>query len=300
MNNSPLRIVAGRFATGNIAAGKIAAAIFLLLASVPAALAQSRGQEPPSGKERGRRMNTRREQRPESAPQFDLMSLEMRFEHRLVKGAPYSATAVTEAVQILADGTRITNKTTATIARDGEGRTRREQMLKIAGPFVVNGDLPRLIFINDVVAGLQYVLDARSQTARKQFSPNRQPPGQPPFKPASSKTEALGKQTIEGVEAEGVRSTVTIPIGQIGNDRPIEIVSERWESPELQVVVLSKHKDPQLGETTYRLTGINRGEPAKSLFEVPANYAVIEDRMRNRRGNLRPLRGRRPEGIRFE
>jgi hypothetical protein len=245
-------------------------------------------------------MSTRRVQRPESASQFDLMSLEMRFDHRLVKGAPYSATAVTETVQVLADGTRITNKTTATIARDGEGRTRREQVLKIAGPFVVNGDLPRLIFINDVVAGLQYVLDARSQTARKQFSPNRQPPGQPPFKPAPGKTEALGKQAIEGIEAEGVRTTVTIPTGQVGNDRPIEIVSERWESPELQVVVLSKHKDPRLGETTYRLNNISRIEPARSLFEVPSDYTLVEDRMSNRRSKPRMPRGRRPEGIRFE
>lgn len=278
---------------------KIAAVLFLLLANVPATLAQSRGQEP-TGTGRGRRINLRRVQRPEPAPQFDLMSLEMRFDHRLVKGAPYSATAVTETVQVLADGTRITNQSTAAIVRDGEGRTRREQTLKIAGPFVVSGDLPRLVFINDVVAGAQYVLDARSQTARKQFSSSGRTSGQPSFKPASGKAEALGKRTIEGVEAEGMRSTVTIPTGQIGNDRPIEIVSERWESPELQVVVLSKHKDPRLGETTYRLTGIIRGEPAKSLFEVPANYTVVEDRKPNRRGVPRMQRGRRPEGIRFE
>jgi hypothetical protein len=279
---------------------KVTVALFLLPANIPAALAQTRGQEPPPVVERGRRTSTRRVPRADTAPQFDLTSLEMRFDHRLVKGAPYSATAVTETVQMLADGTRITNKTSASVARDSEGRTRREQTLKIAGPFVVNGNSPRLVFINDVVAGVQYVLDTRSQTARKQFVLDRQPPGQPPFKPASGKTEALGKQTIEGVEAEGVRSTVTIPTGQIGNDRPIEIVSERWESPELQVVILSKHKDPRLGETTYRLSGINRGEPAKSLFEVPADYSVVKDRMRNRRGNPRPPRGRRPEGIRFE
>jgi hypothetical protein len=79
---------------------------------------------------------------------------------------------------------------------------------------------------------------------------------------------------IEGVEAEGTRSTVTIPVGKVGNDRPIEIVSERWYSPELQVVVLSKHSDPFAGENVYRLTNITRGEPAASLFEVPADYTV--------------------------
>src|ERR1043165_881945 len=88
--------------------------------------------------------------------------------------------------------------------------------------------------------------------------------------------EQLGKQIIEGVEAEGTRTTVTIPAGDIGNERPIEIVSERWYSPELQLVVMTRHSDPRTGETTYKLTNINRAEPAKTLFEVPAGYTVKE------------------------
>lgn len=92
-------------------------------------------------------------------------------------------------------------------------------------------------------------------------------------------TEQLGKQNIEGVEAEGTRTTITIPAGEIGNDRPIEIVNERWYSPELQLVVMSKHSDPRSGETTYKLTNINRSEPSKSLFEVPAGYTVKEMQM---------------------
>ena len=89
-------------------------------------------------------------------------------------------------------------------------------------------------------------------------------------------TEQLGKQTIEGVEAEGTRTTTTIPAGEIGNERPIEIVSERWYSPELQLIVMSRHSDPRTGETTYKLTNINRAEPAKSLFEVPAGYTITD------------------------
>ena len=88
--------------------------------------------------------------------------------------------------------------------------------------------------------------------------------------------EQLGKQMIEGVEAEGTRTTLTIPAGEIGNERAIEIVTERWYSPELQLVVMTKHSDPRNGETTYKLTNINRAEPAKSLFEVPAGFTVKE------------------------
>jgi TonB family protein len=89
-----------------------------------------------------------------------------------------------------------------------------------------------------------------------------------------AKAESLGKQNVEGVEAEGTRSTVTIPVGEIGNERPIEIVNERWYSPELQTVVMTRHSDPRIGESSYRLTNIDRSEPAKSLFEVPADYTL--------------------------
>ena len=93
---------------------------------------------------------------------------------------------------------------------------------------------------------------------------------------ANEKKEDLGKQMIEGVQAEGTRTTVTIPAGEIGNERAIEIVSERWYSPELQLVVMTRHSDPRIGETTYKLTNINRTEPAKSLFEVPSDYTIKE------------------------
>jgi hypothetical protein len=91
---------------------------------------------------------------------------------------------------------------------------------------------------------------------------------------ANEVKEDLGKQIIEGVEAEGSRTKVTIPAGEIGNERPIEIISERWYSPELQLVVMTRHSDPRSGETTYKLININRGEPAKTLFEVPADYTI--------------------------
>jgi len=93
---------------------------------------------------------------------------------------------------------------------------------------------------------------------------------------ANEVKEQLGKQIIEGVEAEGTRTTVTIPAGEIGNERAIEIVSERWYSSELQLVVMTRHSDPRMGETTYKLTNISRADQPKSLFEVPAGYTVKE------------------------
>jgi hypothetical protein len=97
--------------------------------------------------------------------------------------------------------------------------------------------------------------------------------------PGQRKTESLGTQTIEGVSAEGTRSTITIPAGEIGNTLPLEIIDETWYSSELQINVMTKHRDPRSGENTYRLTNISRSEPDRSLFEVPADYTVSEGKM---------------------
>jgi hypothetical protein len=282
---------------------------------------------------------------------FVFVSSEMNFDGKLVKGAPYSAQAVTETTQTLGDGNRIINKSAAALYRDSEGRTRREQSLRALGPFATAGEPSQTIFINDPVAGANYSLDSRSMVARKmlpmkfEFKFDKTPDGissvgvastsasRPPLPdrievntgvfvgpaPVASqrattrvcegvgcnpevfinttppggegggtviqwhggpekrgKTESLGKQTIEGVEAEGTRNVTTIPAGEIGNERPIEIVFERWYSPELQTVIMTRHIDPRFGETSYRLTNISRDEPARSLFEVPAGYTIKE------------------------
>lgn len=93
-----------------------------------------------------------------------------------------------------------------------------------------------------------------------------------------SKKESLGKQNIEGVECEGTREITTIAAGEMGNELPINITTETWYSPELQVTVLRKFNDPRYGEDTYRLTNINRAEPSKDLFVVPSDYTVKEGR----------------------
>jgi len=255
------------------------------------------------------------------------------FGGKVVKGAPYSAEAVTETIQTLGDGNRIINRITSMLYRDSEGRTRREQSLKGLGIFGSGEEPFQTIFINDPVGGVTFALDSRSHTAHKsmpfrfelngkkgeQFefkvapgtaaasgnvivtAPLAGMPGtratHPPVDQFTLRTETgvgetfvfrtkpnhanevkeqLGKQNIEGVEAEGTRTTVTIPAGEIGNERPIEIVSERWYSPELQLVVMTRNSDPRTGETTYKLTNINRAEPAKSLFEVPSDYTIKE------------------------
>jgi hypothetical protein len=215
---------------------------------------------------------------------LDFASVELLGGGRVVKGLPYTADAVSESTQTLGDGTSISRKSTMAVARDGEGRLRRERIIDSIGPFTAGDGRRTLIVIDDPTLGSHFVLDLENKTARKIRNP--QPPpggGRPPGdidnqrgEFADGKVESLGTKSIEGVEAEGTRATVTIPVGEIGNDRIIEIVSERWFSPTLQAVVLSKHSDPRMGDTVYRLTNIKRIEPDAALFKIPADYKVIE------------------------
>lgn len=224
-----------------------------------------------------------------------------------VAGAPYSAEAITERVQTLADGNRIVQTTSSTVARDSQGRVRRDESLALALPGT-KGDAPKFETIDDPVAGLHWTLDPQAKTAIKMPAARRSsalfasvlpPPG--PERTwfyssgtpgsqitiqtltkhkAEEDTEAsrvdLGTQTIEGVPAQGTRVTRTLPAGTVGNEQPLNIVTETWYSPELKVLVMSKAEDPRMGTTTYHLSHIQRSEPSSNLFEIPSDYAIKE------------------------
>ncbi len=271
---------------------------------------------------------------------------------KVVKGAPYSAEAVSESVQVLADGNKITRSSTTKMYRDGEGRTRREGAGGggfVSGVGVGSGmgigsggggggavsaasgvitPVPPgnftmfygfdTISIFDPVAGIRYSLNPSNKTARSfsvkdtlvpggvyvsgqtipgaaksqiesgivtsiatNASPKAQAitvmPGMYSYTTDAGKTESLGTKTFEGVEAEGTRVVTTIEAGKIGNERPIEIVYERWFSKELDLTVYSRHYDPRFGEQIYRLTNIDRSEPDRSLFTVPSDYKITAE-----------------------
>src|SRR5215475_12030497 len=203
---------------------------------------------------------------------------------KTVTGAPFTASAVSESNRTLADGTKISQKVQSTLYRDAQGRVRKETTLPAIGPLAASGTPKSLVFIHDPVANTAFALDVNKKIAHKlpqhpnAANANKTPkehPGHPDN--ANVTKESLGTQTINGVAAEGTRYTRTIPAGGIGNDKPISIVREVWYSPDLQMVVQSKHSDPRSGDSTYSLTNIQRAEPAATLFAVPADYTVKQE-----------------------
>jgi hypothetical protein len=233
-----------------------------------------------------------------------------------VQGAPYSATITTESVQTLADGNRIAMKTAGFVARDSLGRTRQQMELPAIGnlsavmiPQIVFiqdpvAQVSYTLNLTDRTAHRMPPLMAGLGVPGPAG-----PGGEPgtvivvagaamatggPLSPPSSKdvvfvkkgimsgeqgqttSTDLGSQIIEGVVANGTRTTLTIPAGQIGNEKPISVVTEVWTSPDLKAIVYSKRNDPRMSEQTFQLTNIQRVEPDASLFAVPSDFTIVD------------------------
>lgn len=226
---------------------------------------------------------------------------------RTITGAPYSAQEVTETSQTLPNGNVISRKTQTNVYRDSSGRVRTEITLPAGrgrGPAAAQaetaGTTRTIVNIHDPVAKVSRELDPQTKVARETPLPGFRGgngaaagarPGRGPNAaartPASDPnvvTETLAMQTINGVQATGTRVTRTIPVGQIGNAQPIQIVHETWMSPDLKVPVMVKSSDPRFGTTVTQLTNITRAEPDPSLFQTPSDYTVTKGRGPGMRG----------------
>jgi hypothetical protein len=241
---------------------------------------------------------------------------------KTVKGAPYSGEEITESLQVLADGTRISHQNQVTVYRDGEGRVRRESPEQITIFDPVEGVSYRLnpkqmtavkssmgtvvtsdgrgrggrggaatgeesmtvVKVQNVAEGLQLVepqaatatrLNDAMITLKTQLDQTVTVLTAQARGAGNTATENLGQKTMEGVSADGTRTTETIEAGSIGNDRPIQVVNERWVSADLKTPLMTRHSDPRTGEETFRLTNVQRGEPGSDLFMLPPGYQLV-------------------------
>jgi len=206
---------------------------------------------------------------------------------RGVEGFPYSADEVTVTTQTLADGTTISHQQLVKVYQDSQGRTRRETFLFQTGS-PGQAAIPQAVRIFDPVAGVSYSLNPRDHAAHKtemrlrtaQLPPqtsgvaaNSAPAPPPPPRPTR---EDLGTQVMEGLEVKGERTTITIPAGAEGNDRPMWITTEIWGSLKPRLVLTRITNDPRYGESVMRITNLVRDEPPADRFQVPPDYSVDE------------------------
>jgi hypothetical protein len=227
---------------------------------------------------------------------------------RAETGKPFSATVTTQTTQTYLDGTHVSQTTTTVQYRDAEGRTRIER----SEPGVSASGPVKSITIRDPVAGVGYNLIPAEKTAVKLVMPGTSIAGggggrrggrgdrasgsnpdpariqqmadelqsavaaiQAAKNNPNHIEEDLGMKTVNGVPARGTRITTVVPVGAIGNDKEFRSVTERWFSPDLNLLIKSVSTDPRFGTTTYELTNISRQSPDASLFQVPADYNIV-------------------------
>jgi hypothetical protein len=203
---------------------------------------------------------------------------------KTVTGAPLTGTLVVTRDTMLADGNKIHNESQAKVYRDAEGRVRREMGVDLVTPST--GSVKRnFIVITDPVAGNRYMLNPDNKTARQMplhgghhAGGGPQVLGDDPAKGPGGAGEVtkeqLGTKTVNGLQAEGIRVSRTIPAGTMGNEKAIVVVTERWYSPDLQIAVMTVHTDPMMGTVTTKLVNVTQGVPDASLFQVPSGYTL--------------------------
>jgi hypothetical protein len=239
-------------------------------------------------------------------PTVSRMALRVEGLGKTVTGKPFSATEERQTVQVLGDGTRIDKKETDRYFRDAQGRTRIERdngntivisdpvagfttemsaanktahktmvMMRSGGAGVAGQ--PNIVMMDKLkaeIAAARPVAGVAAVQSQEMVFARTEEGAHMSAEAKSAAAEDLGTQIINGVPAQGTRSTITIPAGEIGNDREIKIVSERWYSSDLQMLMKSSNNDPRFGETTYQLTNVLQGAQDPTLFQIPADFSV--------------------------
>ena len=197
-------------------------------------------------------------------------------------GLPFTARTSTEWTRTLADGSTVKLVLQAAIARDSSGRVYRERHHMVPAGSTVPSPLYEMD-VEDPTTGTrttctmathQCVITAhRASTG---FAP--QPAG--PFADGTRflTREALGVNTMQGLNVTGTRETVTVNPGVVGNDRALVSTREFWYSPDLKTNLAVTRNDPREGLEVIQLSEVSRSEPEPARFAVPAGYTVVDAR----------------------
>lgn len=185
------------------------------------------------------------------------------------------------------------------VARDSQGRVRTETT---GGKFKVEeGDgagteeVERMVMICDPVSGKLVRLDTLNKTAtiltrgpvsqRSATQPQGGTQIQRPFCPTTParyigniQREDLGHQSIEGFDAQGVRTTRPSHALLNGEGTAPSFTTETWCSEELGVMLVqvTLPTGSSQTKTEQKLTKVVSGEPDPTLFQIPPDYRIVE------------------------
>lgn len=180
---------------------------------------------------------------------------------------------------------------------------------------------PTRSVINDPVAGFTYTLDHKASSASRNVIAQLPFRSSAPIETASKRAsgrnqilpmpstfetgktalrtdttsdvpktpESLGTREIEGILAEGIRLSFTVPAGTIGMIIPVETAAERWHAPALQTVVLLKRTVSRYRKTTYTLTDINAAnqrQPSSLCLPTTGSRTIEKSRTADKLRNF--------------
>jgi hypothetical protein len=176
----------------------------------------------------------------------------------------------------------------ALVARDRRGRVYREIRVWFPATPTPRSRLDYIILLDPAAqTRTECKMEARSCTiASLDQSPEARPWLDGPFDtaPYYLHSVGLGSDIIEGIAVEGTRISSSLDAGVfVNNEAPVEKL-DFWHSTELKIdlSVVRSYKDGT--ERVVHVVDLSRSEPDPSLFQIPANFAVIDLR-RSKGGN---------------
>jgi hypothetical protein len=199
-----------------------------------------------------------------------------------VSGAPFSAKVVVEITSHLQDGATVARKYYTQVARDSQGRMYREDRGILAADSDREPPLLRT-YVSDPLTRLRTMCSPAQRTCWiTNYHPilrfTEAPAG--PAKDGRSflVRDRLGSSTIDDLEVQGTRETLTFNANTFGNDRPVSVTKEFWYSPRLQINLTVTRNDPRTGNQKLQVTELSLSDPDPRRFAIAEGYKMIDER----------------------
>lgn len=175
----------------------------------------------------------------------------------------------------LVGGGSVSRKYFTQVARDSQGRVRRETREFIPADSNAEPPLRTFTFLDPVSSARTVCTKSTMNCSTSPFQPrvNLSQDGGTLSGAGSNVTrENLGQQSMFNLPVVGTRETVT---SSQDSTRLTVTHADVWYSSDLQMDLSVVRNNPQLGEVTLKVSELARGEPDPSLFAIPSGYQVI-------------------------